>query len=117
MRILIVAAIMLAGCSPRLEPPMKSYRIQPSAWEPKVIRPEPVVTADQGLLPPVIPPLEGTKVYRASDCIGPIVNGICQGAIYFLSPAQSGPRYLPSIFAPMWLIAPIGGSKFVFKMA
>jgi methyltransferase (TIGR00027 family) len=34
------------------------------------------------------------------------------------SPAlQSGPRYLPSIFTPIWLIAPSGGSKVVFRIA
>ena len=49
-----------------------------------VVHPDPVVT----LQPPATLPGEGVPIYRASECIGAVVAGVCNGTVIDTEPMR-----------------------------
>ena len=57
----------------------------------RVVQPPPSSTAPDpavSLNPPAHTPGPGTPIYRASECIGAVVNGVCNGTVIDTEPRR-----------------------------
>jgi len=71
----LAALVALAGFTARADPPRSDAPAPPDAEEEVVVA-------------PATPHDEGQKVYRASECIGAVVNGVCHGSVIDTDPAR-----------------------------
>jgi len=87
MKRLMLLAVFALALGASVGAPIASAQILdgPDAQPPTgALKPDPAVT----LNPPAPLPGPGTPVYRASECIGAVVNGVCNGTVIDTEPAR-----------------------------
>ena len=85
MRRLILAALVALGVGASVWAGVAAAQVHRSrVVQPPAIAPDPAVS----LNPPAHTPGPGTPIYRASECIGAVVNGVCNGTVIDTEPMR-----------------------------